>query len=309
VWRVAAEIALAPDSATGWDQQWRPALEKGLAYDPDDPRLWRAAGDLALEHNDNTFAVRCYWRSLRFKLDGIEHVAGRLLGHPEAMPLVGKAIPDRPDAWRRLADYLFAQWRFDAAADAWARTLAYHNQTPLDQAPGEAVADGDFTADSARLLHPWRETKVPGVETIRETDADGGALRVVFHRGPGNWYHVRQAVPVEPGARYRLRAEVKVDGFVPDETFGVEVVHPYEAKIFAAVARCYVGGRPTKSWPVSDGQFVTVETELTVPAGLRMLHVRLRRFGGEDKAVGRVWFKDVSLQVRPQAEDKTVDEG
>ncbi len=307
IWKVAAQVALDPPDAQTWQTQTKPALALAAAFDPEDPGLWRAAGDLALNQNDTEMAVRCYRQSLRWKLDGVAVVAERLLDHPDGAALLDDAIPKNAVARRKLADYLLDQWRFDAAREAFAQALRLEGRAPSLPPAGEVISDGDFTADPALLLRPWEVVEVPGVDILHDRNDEGGVLRVAFKRGPGNWYHVKQEVPVEPGGRYRLAALVSVDGFVASETFGVEAVHPYEATLFAADARCRVSGRHDL-WPASNGEFVTVTTELTVPPGLRMLSVRLRRFGGDARDAGHVSFTNVSLVRLPEPEEKTVDE-
>jgi hypothetical protein len=309
VWRLAARAALQQPTAAAWETDFAPALTEALTYDPSDPRLFRAAGDMAVAAGDTVRAVQWYHTSLAVKLDGVDQIAERLLDSPDGSELLAEAIPPKPEAWRRLATHLFGSWRFEAARRAFDRALAFENREALWPSPGEAVLDGDFTADPTRLLHPWRTVPVRGVELRREKSETGGALIATFDRGPVNWYHTTQRVAVEPGGRYRLAADLRLEDFGAGESFGVEVVHPYEASLFAAGARCHVGGRGAmrESLSVAIGETVTLATELTVPPGLRMLEVRLRRFGGKPKAVGRAVFTDVSLSRLPEPEEGADD--
>lgn len=310
-WREVARATLVPPGAQAWAAAVKPAVVGALAFDPQDPGKWRVAGDLAVGADDVDTAVTWYRASLAWKLDGVDAVIESLLGHPDGALRLAEAIPEDAEAWRRVASYLYDNWRVDAAHDAFTKALALENLTPLWPPAGEAISDGDFTADQHCLLHPWTVTPLRGIDVIRERHDQSGALRVTFGRGESNWYHVTQRVAVQPGHRYRLSARVRVEGFEQAESFGVEAVHPYDVGLFAADARCYAT-RPARGappWPVSDGSFVTVSTDLTPPPGLRMLSVRLRRFGGDPRAGGRVTFTAVSLQPVPEPKEEPLDQG
>jgi len=306
-WRLAARDAIAADKPEPWENALKPAVQKALEFDPNDPAAWRAAGEMALRHDDPDAAVLWLKGSLTVKLDGLERVAETLLTLPEGSRRFGEVIPEKAEAWKRLARYLFTQWRVPSAVEAFDHAMRLAGTTAIRPPEGEAVSDGDFADDSERLLHPWRIEAARGVKTIRRVEQR--QLEVVFQRGPANWYHVWQEVAVEPGRNYRLSASLQVDGFSPDETFGVEAVHPYEISLFAANARCYAAAGPSyrQPLPVSDGRFVTVETTFRAPDGVRVLIVRPRRFGGDEKASGTLRIRAVSLRQTAEPEDSAVD--
>jgi len=322
-WQTAAEMARRGPDVERWMQHDKRQVQQALRYDPQEPAIWRSAGDLAIEHGDLDAAIEWYRYSLSWKLDGLEKIVARLLAAPDGSRRLAEAIPENGEAWRRLADYLFRQWRFSAAESAFERALSLENKQPIRAPEGEAVLDGEFRLDADLLLHPWVIQSVRGAMVKRETTDEGkGVLKISFQNGPANWYHVSQLVEVQPGRRYRLSANVRVEGFAADEQFGVEVVHPFEARLFAKDARCRAGQR--YGWSrddglaVSRGAFVVVETEVTVPDGngagadagaLRMLRVRLRRFGGDPQAHGKVAFTGVSLRLLPETKDAVLDEG
>lgn len=321
-WLAAAEVARREPDPESWEKQYRPLVEEALRYDPLEPAIWRSAGDLAIEHDDLASAVAWYRSSLNWKLDGLEKVVAHLLTAPDGLRRLAEVVPETGEAWRRLADYLFEQWRFSGAEAAFDHALELENKQAIRPPAGEAVLDGDFDQDADRLLHPWVVQSARGALVKRETAEDGkGSLKISFQNGPANWYHVSQLVEVTPGRRYRLSARVRVEGFAAEEQFGVEVVHPFDARLFAKDARCNAGKRyglaEDDGLPVSRGEVVVVETVLVVPDGsgadeagaLRMLRVRLRRFGGDPQASGKVIFSGVSLRLLPETKDTVLDEG
>jgi hypothetical protein len=314
-WRLAAQLAEQPTDPRQWAARIKPEVERALVYDAQDPAMRRAAGELALAHDDLPTALQWFRASLTWKLDGLEEVVEALLSTPDGDRRLGEAIPNTAEAWRRLARYLFSLWRVDTARWAFLHAMRLAGTTPIWMTGEQALLDGDFSADPERMLHPWVIEPARGVQLAREAaPSDPVGLTAVFEGGPGNWYHVTQLAPVEPGRRYRLSARVRVQGFGADETLGVEAVHPFDPALFAANAKCYAAppdrhsGR-REGWPVSAAQFVRVEQEFVVPDGLRMLSVRLRRFGGESLRSGRVWFTDVSLEELPPSPPAPAAEG
>jgi tetratricopeptide (TPR) repeat protein len=295
-----------------WTATLRSQVEAALRYDPHDPTAWRAAGDLAWRFVDWDTAARWYRQSLAWKPDGLEHIAERLLSLPDGAMRLAAVLPPHPDAWRRLARYQFVQWRFASARESFAKAMQLANRRAVVPPAGEAVYDGSFTAAPELLLSPWMIESARGVEIKRRrADHDPPRLEATFRLGPGNWYHVAQHVMVEPGRRYRLTARVRVDGFEPEETFGVEVVHPYHLGLFAANAKCYadlpLAARLREPWPVCAKEFTTVEQTFTAPDDVLMLDLRLRRFDGDEARGGKVEFTDVSLQPLPDAPPEVAD--
>jgi hypothetical protein len=229
----------------------------------------------------------------------VDEIVRRLSLVPDGDRVLAQAIPHTGAALRRLAQIYFDVWRFADARATWTAALRLDGATPVWPSGGEALLDGEFNQDEHRLLYHWIVESMAGVNLERKTEGGESFLAADFAHGPDNWFHVTQAVPVEPGRRYRLTARVRVKGFAPDDLFGVEAVHPYAAELFAARAVCLAGpaepSRAVSPYPVSNGSFVTVHVDLTVPEGLHLLSVRLRRWAPNSGA-GRVDFTGVSLR-------------
>lgn len=302
LWRIAAKVALDGANPENWRRELRAAVADALRYDPQDPALWRAAGDLAVRHGDPDTAAQWYRQSLTYRLDGLAQVADKLLLDPEGSGRLAEAVPETAPALRELARYYYARWRLAEAYQIFARALALEGIEPLAPSPGQALLDGDFSQSQDRLLYAWQTERAQGVSVKRvREEEDESFLSVRFRHGPDNWYHVYQQAPVIAGQRYRLSARVRSEGFSPATQLGVEVVHPYEASLYAASdARCRArrgsGSVADKSLPVCGERFTLIETELTIPDGLWMVKVRLRMLDKGKKGAGRADFTDISLR-------------
>ncbi|HPQ71085.1 MAG TPA: hypothetical protein PKW95_18310 [bacterium] len=309
-WRLSAQMSLAEPDRPSWREQYRDALAAALKFDPQDAVILRAAGDLALAYDDEEAARSWHRQALALRLDGLEEVAAQWLDRLDGPAALDEVIPRSGEARRRLAQFYFGEWLFADAREVFATALALEGKTPLWPEADETISDGDFRADENLLLHPWEIEPVRNVRLDHLNDKrEGSFLRASFRHGPFNWYHVFQRVPVEPGRRYRLRARVRVEGFVAVEEFGVEAVHPFAAELYSAGARCRAGGASAENddMPVSAGRFVDVAVEFDVPLGLRLLTVRLRRFGVGQAEKGSVDFAAVSL--KPVAQPEAGDDG
>jgi len=304
-WRLSAQLSLAAADRQRWREQYRGAVAAALKYDPHDAAILRAAGDLALAYGDEEAARSWHRQALALRLDGLEEIAAQWLDRLGGPAALDEVIPRTGEARRRLAQFYFGEWLFADARDVFTTALALAGDTPVWPEAEETIADGDFRAEERLLLHPWEIEPVRNVRLERQSDKQGTSfLRASFHHGPFNWYHVFQRVPVEPGRRYRLSARVRVEGFVATEEFGVEAVHPYAAELFSAGARCRAGGAAAENdaMPVSAGRFVDTAVEFDVPPDLRLLTVRLRRFGVGRAEKGFVDFAAVSLKPAAQPE-------
>jgi tetratricopeptide (TPR) repeat protein len=161
-------------------------------------------------------------------------------------------------------------------------------------AGGNAVWNGGFEAD--RLLgwgFDWQVRPVWGVEVglDRFVAAQGRqSLRLVFNGFPTlDFAGVSQAVAVEPGREYRLRAMAKAVDFTTRSGLKLQVVTPDdEARV--------LGETPSIAGTTPD--WLTLETRLRVPAGVTVVRVRLRREkapGPEGNLGGKIWVDEVSL--------------
>lgn len=297
-WRVFAEEALARRDASPPDAariaEWFDELGAAMRLDPQRPERWLEIGKLAMAYGRVEESLGYLGRSLELSHEGLEDAVQTAWYSPAGMDGVLAIVPERPNARERLANWLFDRWIFDEAERAWrsSRALAH---LPIRENDG-LIANGGFADDLGTHFHDWRVVEVDGVKVTREP----GALRVAMSRGPANWFHVTQDVPVEDGASYRLRATLEAQGFNPRAKLGIEVVHPLSPDLFSAGDVCYVSAPPdTHVVRSAGGGPVTLSLEFTVPDDLPVVRVRLRRHGGAgeaDSGKGVMIWSDISLE-------------
>ncbi|MCC6158719.1 MAG: hypothetical protein IT350_11765 [Deltaproteobacteria bacterium] len=296
-WRVFAEEALARRGALPPDNaqvaEWFDELDAAMRLDPQRPERWLEIGKLAMVYGRVEESLGHLRRSLDLSHEGLESAVETAWYSPAAMDGVMAIVPDRANARERLSRWLFDRWIFDESERAWRRSRELA-ALPISEG-AELIANGDFRDDLGSHFHDWRAVEVDGVKVTRGT----WALRVAMSRGPANWFHVTQDVPLDEGASYRLRAKLEVQGFDPRVKLGIEVVHPVSPDLFSAGDVCYVSAPPDHDVAKSAGGGpVTLSVEFTVPDDLPAIRVRLRRHGGAgetDSGKGVMIWSDVSL--------------
>jgi hypothetical protein len=134
--------------------------------------------------------------------------------------------------------------------------------------------------------------RVWGVEaTIDHFIAARGrqSLRLSFNSFPTlDFAGVSQAVAVEPGREYALRALTKALDFNTRSGLKLQVVTPDGERV--------LGETDTVSGTTSD--WVSLEARVHIPAGLSLARLRFRREkapGPEGNLGGKVWVDEVSL--------------
>jgi tetratricopeptide (TPR) repeat protein len=159
--------------------------------------------------------------------------------------------------------------------------------------PGDAIWDGGFEADSLTGWgFNWQVQRVWGVEaTLDRFIAARGrqSLRLAFNSFPTlDFAGVSQAVAVEPGREYALRALTKAIEFNTHSGLKLQVVTPDGQRVLAET------GTVTGTTP----DWVPLEARVRIPAGLSLARLRLRREkapGPEGNLGGKVWVDEVSL--------------
>lgn len=159
--------------------------------------------------------------------------------------------------------------------------------------PGDAIWDGGFEAHSlAGWGFDWQVQRVWGVEaTLDRFIAARGrqSLRLAFNSFPTlDFAGVSQAVAVEPGREYALRALTKTLEFNTHSGLKVQVVTPDGERVLAETGT--VAGT-TADW-------VPLEARVHIPDGFSLVRLRLRREkapGPEGNLGGKVWVDEVSL--------------
>jgi hypothetical protein len=190
---------------------------------------------------------------------------------------------------RRYLELLLSEGHGLAARRVWP-ALAPKGSTAT---PGDAIWDGGFEANSlAGWGFNWHVRRVWGVEaTLDPFVAARGhrSLRLAFNSFPTlDFAGVSQAVAVEPGREYTLRALAKAVEFNTQSGLKLQVVTPDGERVLAETGTV-VGTTP---------DWVPLEARVQIPAGLSLARLRLRREkapGPEGNLGGKVWVDEVSL--------------
>jgi tetratricopeptide (TPR) repeat protein len=302
----------------------RQAIGAALRLAPHDVSIRWEAGllhfrwgdrDPALEHFRYVLAVDPRQRDAAFQL-------ARLLLRPGGDPAT--LLPDDPDgltnvllaalrhedaalaqvAWlkraplqpaleekfaRRYLDFLLEAGDGPMARRVWQTLVA-----PDGQADGNPVWNAGF--ETERLLGwglDWRIRRVWGVEAglDRFTAAKGTrSLRLTFNSFPSlDFAGVSQAVAVQPGREYRVRALARAADFTTRSGLKIQVVRPGIVEQFLAETPTISG---TTGW-------LRLETPVTIPPDVSLVLLRLRREPArepEGNLGGKVWLDEVSLQ-------------
>jgi tetratricopeptide (TPR) repeat protein len=317
------QLALLADRQ-GDPSRARQALDTAIRLDRHNVWLrWEAAllalrwgeRDIALEHLEYVLAVDPEQREAAFQLartllEPGESLASLMPAEPGALAaLLTSAVRHRDlvlaqAAWERRAplapaidqglqreylDLLLSGGQGLAARRLWL-TLASNGSSTT---PGDAIWDGGFEADSLPGWgFNWQVQRVWGVEvTLDRFAAARGrhSLRLAFNSFPTlDFSGVSQAVAVEPGREYALRALTKALEFNTHSGLKLQVVTPDGERILAET-RAVAGTTP---------DWVPLETRVRIPGDLSLARIRLRRErapGPEGNLGGKVWIDEVSL--------------
>ena len=316
------ELALLADRR-GETERAQVALETALRLDPHNVDLrWDTAlvllrwhePDAAIEHFRYVIAVDPRRRDAAFQLASALAPPGTsattlMPTEPQALtellasaisrgdvPLAGAAwerraplAPAIPDGLlRRYLDLLLLDGQGAAARRVWLAMVPGAQANPN----GDVIWNGGFEADRlAGWGLDWQIRRVWGVDvTLDRFNASQGkqSLRLTFNSYPTlDFAGVVQAVPVEPGRQYLLRAKAKALDFSTRSGVKLEVAALDDERL--AETRDVSGTTP---------DWVVLEARLRVPSDATLVQVRVRRekaLEPEGNLGGKVWLDDVSL--------------
>jgi len=316
------ELALLADRR-GETERAQVALETALRLDPHNVDLrWDTAlvllrrhePDAAIEHLRYVIAVDPRLRDAAFQLASALAPPGTsattlMPTEPQALtellasaisrgdvPLAGAAwerraplAPPIPDGLlRRYLDLLLLDGQGAAARRVWLAMVPGAQANPN----GDVIWNGGFEADRlAGWGLDWQIRRVWGVDvTLDRFNASQGkqSLRLTFNSYPTlDFAGVVQAVPVEPGRQYLLRAKAKALDFSTRSGVKLEVAALDDERL--AETRDVSGTTP---------DWVVLEARLRVPSDATLVQVRVRRekaLEPEGNLGGKVWLDDVSL--------------
>ena len=274
----------------------------------------RAAG---LEHFKYVLGVDPSQRDAAFQL-------ARTLLRPGEDP--ASLLPTDVDGLTNVMLAALRQKDMDLAGIAWRQRIQLEPPLPdemlkhyvgvtLDQGAGALaraawlsfVTDGSTTSESnavwnggfetERLLGwglDWRVEKTWGVEVAIDrfvAAAGSRSLRLTFNSFPTlDFDGVTQLVVVEPGRSYRLRALAKATDFTTRSGVKLQVVVPGILEQSLAETQTISG---------TTGDWVRLETPVTIPANTSVVRVKVRREPTnepEGNLSGKVWLDEVTLQ-------------
>lgn len=319
-WLYLAEVL----DRAGDRERARRALDTALRLDAHNVALrWEAAtlllqwGDrrAATEHLRYVLAVDPGQRQLAFQL--LRHLAGPEAAVDQLLPAEADALtnilqaalreedaalaqaawerrarlspPLHPDLHKSYLNLLIRHGDGEAAARAW--SLVAPSAESRDAANG--VWNGSFEGDPlVGWGLGWRLAKVWGaqINIDRLIAAHGSqSLRLSFNTFPNLEFRgVYQTVPVQPGRRYRLEAQVRATDFTTRSGLKLQVIVPGDDTVIAETGT--VSGT-TSGW-------VPLSARVAVPSGVSLVKIVVSR----DKATapegnlgGKVWVDHVSL--------------
>jgi len=231
-------------------------------------------------------------------VDGLTNVMLAALRQKD-MTLAGIAWRQRIQLEPPLPDEMLKQYvavTLDQGAGALARaawlSFVTDGSTTSDS---NAVWNGGF--ETERLLGwglDWRIQKTWGVEVAIDrfvAAAGSRSLRLTFNSFPTlDFDGVTQLVAVEPGRSYRLRALAKATDFVTHSGIKIQVVVPGTLEQSLAETQTVSG---------TTGDWVRLETPVTIPANTSLVMLKVRRepaVDPEGNLSGKVWLDEVTLQ-------------
>jgi tetratricopeptide (TPR) repeat protein len=301
--KVALETALRLDPHNV-DLRWDAALVLLRRYEPDaaiehfryviavDPRRRDAAFQLASALVPPGASATALMPAEPLALTGL--LAGAI-GRGD-VALAGAAwerraplAPPVPDGLlRRYLDLLLREGQGAAARRLWLAMVSGAQANPN----GDVIWNGGFEADRlAGWGLDWQIRRVWGVDvTLDRFNAAQGkqSLRLTFNSYPTlDFAGVVQAVPVQPGRQYVLRAKVRALDFSTRSGIKLEVASLDDERL--AETRDVSGTTP---------DWVVLEARLRVPSDATLVQVRVRRekaLEPEGNLGGKVWLDDVSL--------------
>lgn len=282
-------------------------LEEAMKWEGQNPRLFLYAGDLAKRAGREDIAGGYYSKALLTRLDSTEAIVEKVALWDEGFAALEKIIPQTAVAQERLSKALVTQWRFDLAKEAWEKARRANGETvPIDPADN-LVANGDFKDPMGSHFLGWKARKLPGVKIDFEPSVSGAIIKL--DRGPKQYFHFSQIIPVEPNKTYRFSARVKPSGseLRSGSSFGFEVIHPYDFTIWSKGAGCIISQRMNetvcRNLTLDHEGYYNLTFEFTPGQPLRMIILRLVWKNDPDKgilSIGRVRIEPIDKQTEDQ---------
>lgn len=178
------------------------------------------------------------------------------------------------------AEFLFAQKRYEEAADVWAAVhAAYHNS--------EFVFNGDFAQEPGSAPFDWRIEPAEHVEIGR--DCEGAcALRVSFDGSENlEFRNLAQTLALKPGS-YTLHLTWRPDGVTTDQGPRFRIQENATSSHVFGESAMALG---TSGWQSNDVAF-------QVPPATPLVQLQLVRHASlrfDSKIAGSLWIRRVSV--------------
>jgi tetratricopeptide (TPR) repeat protein len=246
----------------------------------------------------------------------------------DGVKILDQVIPSEPDAMSLYLNVLVSMGRGDEADRVWPQLLGLRCSFPpqavspyldslinrkkvedftaawqslLDLNPGLArengqegnlVFNGNFIGEPLNGGRDWRISPTEGAQVSFDADAyqsAGRALRILFD-GQHNvdYINVIQYVPVMPGRKYRLTADIRVDGITTESGPRLQIIDPYRSEKYSAMGENHVG---TKQWQEDAVDFQAgPDTRLIIVRVLRPPSKML-----DNRLAGTLWLGSLRL--------------
>ncbi len=275
-------------------------MNAALKCDPLQADRFFTAGKMALEYGRTDEAIELLRKTVELRPNYFSKSAKLVHFSEVGLQGVRNLMKNDQDGLLTKEYYLYLMdhWHFNEAYKAF---LDYRNEKGLQTSRRDAalVANGSFSHDLGGVFHDWVIQNVHGVDVKLERRGAKSYASVEMNNGPANYFHLFQDVPVEPGARYILKAKIRVRGFSDETRIGIEVIHPMSPALFTAQDECYVSTYMRASnEKTCRTHFDEFETEFTVPETLPVVRIRLRRQASAaelSSGKGAIDLTDVSL--------------
>jgi tetratricopeptide (TPR) repeat protein len=306
----------------------RAAIEQALQLDPENVALrWEAAllalgwgeREIALPHFKYVLGVDPAQRDAAFQLARTllqpgEDPATLLPGDVDGLTNVLAAALRQEDlvlaaiAWRqrvalepalpeemvkRYVTLALDKGEGALARAAWVAVVGEGGVGPIPE--GNPVWNGGFETERLQGWGlDWRVRKTWGVDVALDrfvAAAGSRSLRFAFNSFPSlDFAGVTQLVAVEPERNYHLRALARATDFTTRSGLKLQVVVPGLTERLLAETPMIAG---------TTGDWVPLETAVTIPPGTRLVLLRVRREPArepEGNLGGKVWLDEVTLQ-------------
>lgn len=195
-----------------------------------------------------------------------------------------KGLVPGQEALLTFVDALIAARRPAQALRIWSSIRG-----PVSDA-GNLIVNANFSGPMLNAGFDWLYAPAPGVELVFDQEAGGARSLAVRFTGQENpdYGHLRQRVPVRPGASYRLEALVKAAEITSTSGPRLEARDAYSSRLLAS-SEPLLGSR---DWNRAAVEFAAPPETSLVTIGVR----RPAAPAWDEKIAGILWLREFNLR-------------